>query len=191
MAANLLQVEWANRQVNLWTVELMSTALTQGNPTYPVDPATVMIMAAYIQTTVGTPKDRIIISVDRDTYASFPDKTSQGPPSVYWYDKLIAPTITLWQVPDANGPYTLKYYRARQVQDASLPGGLTPEVPYRFLEAYVAALAAKLSVSWAPARTTDLVALAMASFREAKDRDVENAPLRIVPALSGYTSGVY
>ena len=50
MAANLLQMEWANEQVNLWTVELISTPLEAGTSTYSVDPATVMIMAAYIST---------------------------------------------------------------------------------------------------------------------------------------------
>jgi hypothetical protein len=190
MAANLLQVEWANRQVNLWTVELMSTALVAGTATYTVDPATVMIMAAYISTPGPPVKDRIITSLDRDTYASFPDKTTRGQPTVYWFNKTIAPTITLWQPPDTSTD-TLKYYRARQIQDASLPNGLTPEVPYRFLEAYVAALAAKISLSWAPGRTADLTVLARDAFTEAKNRDVENSPLRIVPALASYTSGVY
>ena len=33
MACNLLQVEWANEQVNLWTVELMTTSLLEaGHP---------------------------------------------------------------------------------------------------------------------------------------------------------------
>jgi hypothetical protein len=31
--------------------------------------------------------------------------------------------------------YTLKFFRARQIQDATVPGGMGPEVPYRFLEA--------------------------------------------------------
>ena len=42
MACNLLQVEWSNEQINLWTVELMTTSLLPGVATYDVDPATVM-----------------------------------------------------------------------------------------------------------------------------------------------------
>ena len=191
MAANLLQVDWSNDQVNLWTVELASTTLNPGVATYPVDPTTVMIMAAYISTGTNPMKDRIILSIDRDTYASFPNKETPGPPTVYWFNHLIEPEITLWQPPDDAQPYTLNYYRARQMQDASVPGGITPEVPYRFTEAYVAALAFKLSELYAPARMAELAPRAQASFDKAKQRDVENSPLRIVPAMSIYTSVVY
>jgi hypothetical protein len=191
MACNLMQVEWANEQVNLWTVELMTTSLLEGVATYDVDPGTVMIMAAYISTGDAPEKDRIITSVDRDTYASFPDKETPGQPTVYWFNHQIEPTITLWQPPNAAGPYTLKYYRARQLQDASLPNGQMPEVPYRFLEAYVAGLAFKLAELYAPARMDQLAARAVATFRQAAERDVENSPLRIVPAMSSYTNAVY
>lgn len=191
MACNLMQSEWANREVNLWTVDLQSIPLVQGTATYNVDAATIMIMAAYIETGTNPPIDRIIISVDRDSYAAYPDKTTQGQPTVYWYQKLIAPQITVWQPPDGNGPYTFKFYRARQIQDATVPGGITPEVPYYFLEAYVAGLAAKLAQLYAPAMWVGLRAAADQAWTEARDRNVENAPLRIVPAMQSYFSGVY
>jgi hypothetical protein len=192
MAANLLQVDWSNEQVNLWTVELVTTPLEPFKATYDVDPATIMIMATYITTTTDTGlKDRIITSIDRDTYAAYPDKTTPGRPTVYWFNHLINPTITLWQPPNDAEPYTLHYYRARQIQDASVPYGMSPEVPYRFVEAYVGGLATKLSLSYAPGRTKDLAILAQTSFERAKNRDVENAPLRIVPAMSTYTTQVY
>lgn len=191
MACNLLQVEWSNEQVNLWTVELMTTTILEGIDTYPVDPGTVMIMAAYISTGLGPQKDRIITSIDRDTYASYPNKETPGPPTVYWFNHQIEPTITLWQPPDANGPYTLNYYRARQMQDASLPNGMKPEVPYRFLEAYVAGLAFKLAELYAPARMDGLFKKADISFKQATRRDIEDVQLKIVPALSTYTSAVY
>ena len=191
MAANLMQVDWSNEQVNLWTVELAITTLNPGVATYDVDPTTVMIMGAYIATEQAPEKHRIIISVDRDTYAAFPDKETPGPPSVYWFNHLISPTITVWQPPDDAQPYTLKYYRARQMQDASAPGGMTPEVPYRFMEAYVAGLAFKLSELYAPARMQELAMRAQATFDKAKQRDIEDSPLRIVPAMSVYTTAVY
>jgi len=190
-AANLLQVEWSNQQVNLWTVDLQSIPLTEGVATYNVDPATVMIMAAYIATNTAPEQDRIIISIDRDTYASFPDKQTEGPPTVYWYNKQILPTITVWQPPDGNGPYTLKFYRARQMQDASAPNGVNAEVPYRFLEAYTAGLARKLAELYAPAELQRLMLQEQKSWDKASQRDIEDAPLRIVPAMSTYTTSVY
>jgi hypothetical protein len=191
MAANLLQVDWGNEQVNLWTVDLETTPLEPGRSTYDVDPATIMIMAAYITTGSNPPKDRIITSIDRDSYAAYPDKVTPGRPTVYWFNHLINPQITLWTPPDDAEPYTLHYYRARQIEDASVPYGMSPEVPYRFIEAYVAGLAFKLAELYAPARMADLGALALGKFNKAKNRDVENAPLRIVPAMSVYTTQVY
>lgn len=191
VACNLLQVEWSNRQVNLWTVDLQSIPLTPGVATYNVDPSTVMIMAAYIATGTSPERDRVIISIDRDTYASYPDKETQGPPTVYWFNKLILPTITVWQPPDGSGPYTLKFYRARQIQDASVGGPLQPEVPYRFLDAYVSELAFRLAEIYAPARMQELSLRAKQTWDEASQRDIENAPLRIVPALWTYAASVY
>jgi hypothetical protein len=215
-AANLLQMEWANEQVNLWTVELVSTPLIAGQHTYDVDPATVMIMATYLTTgefdiTVDNTNidadeylsptvdatyfpnktDRILTSVDRDTYASFPNKLSVGQPTVYWFNQQVGPSITLWQVPDGHQRYILHYYRARELQDAVMGGGVQPDVPKHFLEAYVAALAFKLAEMYAPARADVLLKRASDTFQRAARRDIEDAPLRIVPALSSYTSSVY
>jgi hypothetical protein len=216
MAANLLQTEWANEQVNLWTVELVSTPLVAGQTTYDVDPTTVMIMAAYITTgqmditvdstnidadewempTVDSTfwpaqKDRIITSIDRDTYASYPDKGGTGTPTVYWFNKQTSCSLTLWQAPDDHQKYVLHYYRARQMQDAMMGNGALADVPYRFLEAYVAGLASKLAEMYAPGRAQELMAKARMTFDNAAQRDIENAPLRIVPALHSYTSSVY
>jgi hypothetical protein len=191
MAANLLQVDWSNEQVNLWTVEQASTPLTPFKATYDVDASTVMIMATWIRTGDDPKKDRILTSVDRDSYAAYPDKTTPGSPSVYWFNHLIQPTITLWQPPDDTQPRTLCYFRARQLQDASVPSGMNAEVPYRFLEAYTSGLAFKLAELYAPARMKELAERAVGAFTKAKNRDVEDAPLRIVPAMSIYTDAVY
>ena len=189
--SNLLQSEWSNKQVNLWTVDLQSIPLVPGQAVYDVDPTTVMILGTWISTGNNPEKDRIIVSLDRDTYAAFPDKTTPGSPTQYWYDAKILPTITLWQPPDDAEPRWLKFYRARQMQDAVLPDGIEPEVPYRFLDAYVGGLAWRLAVHYAPDKAGDLKQLAAESFDTAKNRDVEKSSLRIVPAMSIYTNAVY
>jgi hypothetical protein len=189
--SNLLQSEWSNKQVNLWTVDLQTIPLVPGQAVYDVDPATVMILGTWISTGIGPERDRIIISMDRDTYAAFPDKTTPGSPSQYWYDAKILPTITLWQPPDDAEQRWLKFYRARQMQDAVLPYGIEPEVPYRFLDAYVSGLAWRLAVHYVPALAEGLKELATEAFDTAKNRDVEKSSLRIVPAMSIYTNAVY
>jgi hypothetical protein len=57
-----------------------------------------MILDMYIS--YGSPStDRLIFPISRSEYAAYPDKTTQGTPTVFWFDRLIAPTFTLWPVP--------------------------------------------------------------------------------------------
>lgn len=184
---NLLQVEWSNRGTNLWTVDLQSVPLVQGTAAYSVPTNTVAILDAYITTSPGgQPIDRPILGVSRSDYAAQSSKTTQGSPTMWWLDRLIAPTITLWPVPDGAQPYTLNYYRYRMIQDAAVAGGLAPEMPIRWLDAWSAGLAHRLARIHAPAleqvRGTD----AERAWRFASSQDVESVPLRIMPAFGGY-----
>lgn len=185
MAANLLLIGWSSLQVNLWEVGLISTPLVQGTATYTVDPSVAMILDAYITTTVGgSPIDRIIWPISRTEWASMPNKTTPGPPTSFWFDRLIAPTITLWPVPDADGPYTLNQYVVRTSQDAVMAGNVSLDVQKRFLDAFVWALAARLAVTYGPDRAAALAAQAKEAWSIAAAFDVENVPLVIAPAVS-------
>lgn len=185
--ANLLQVEWANRGVNLWTVDLQSQALTQGTATYSVPSNTIMVLDAYITTGSGAAAfDRIITPISRTEYAALPDKALQAPPTVFWFDRLIAPTITLWATPDGSGPYTLNYYRYRQIQDAAIQSSFTPELPYRFLDAFASGLAARLARMHAPAMYADAAKEAERVWQIAAMQDTENVPIYVIPGLSAY-----
>ncbi len=185
---NYLLTEWSNRQVNLFNVDLQTVALTAGTTTYNVDPSTVMILDAYISFADNTTSDRLIFPISRTEYASYPNKTQQGVPSVFWFDRLIAPTITLWSVPDQTSAYTLNYYRVTQNQDANLPSGATPVIPYRWFDAFVAGLAARLAEIYAPEKADRLDVKAERAFNFAATQDVENVGLYISPGLSGYFS---
>lgn len=184
---NFLLSEWSNKQVNLWKVDLVTQALTEFVATYNVDAKTVMILDAYIRTgSVDDAQDRIILPISRSEYASFPNKSLPAFPTVFWFDRLISPTITLWQPPDDQETYTLKYYRCIQVQDANLSSGETADIPYRWLDAMVSGLAARLSLIYAPIKFKDLDALATRSWNIAATQDVENTPMYITPGISGY-----
>ena len=50
MSANLLLVDWANKGVNLWAVDLINIPLTAGNATYPIAADTVSLLQGYIDT---------------------------------------------------------------------------------------------------------------------------------------------
>lgn len=185
--ANFLQIEFANRGPTLWTVDLVSVPLTPGVATYAVDPDTIQILDAYIRTSVGlsTNTDRILTSISRTEYASYPNKDQTGVPTTYWFDRKINPEITLWLVPDSATTYTLEYYRFIQIQDANIPGGVNVQLPYRYLDAFVAGLAARLSVIWAPDRIVQLAAQAEKAYMIASTQDVEDAQMFIVPSGLG------
>ena len=121
IATNLMLSTWSNQGVNLWAVDLVTTPVTQGVTTYSVDSNTVMILDAYMVTPQsGGNIDRVILPVSRSEYATYPNKEQQGFPTVYWFDRLINPTVTLWPVPDGNSAQYLRYYRAKQLQDSLL-----------------------------------------------------------------------
>lgn len=184
---NLMLAEMANKGPNLWSVVLHTEALLPGIATYDVPPQAVMILDAFISTTTGgVATDRIISPVSRTEYASYPNKDQRGYPSVFWFDRQISPAITLWQVPDDTQIYTLKYYMYTQMQDAGLAGGINADMPYRFIDAFVAGLAVRLAQIYAPDRLQMLRAEADRTWAIAASQDVENVPMYITPGLNGY-----
>lgn len=184
-AANFLLSEWSNQTPNLWEVGLISTALTAGTASYTVTSQTVMILDMYIS--YGTPStDRLIFPISRSEYAAYPDKTTQGTPTVFWFDRLIAPTFTLWPVPDSAFTYTANYYSVRQTYDANLGSAQNPEIPYRFLEAFTAGIAWKLSEIYAPQLTAEKFAMYDRAWKIAATQDVENVAMYITPGIGGY-----
>src|SRR6185312_8065845 len=190
IAVNLMLAEWDNSTPNLWKTDLVSVPLVQGTATYNVDPSTIMILDTYIRTGNGTAAqdDRIIWPVSRTEYADQPNKNMQGAPTIFWFDRLLAPTLTLWLVPDGNGPYLLNYYRVSTIFDANLPNGETPDVPVIWLRAFAYGLAASLADSYAPDKADRLQAKADKALLVAQTQNVEGVNLVIAPTLSGYYS---
>jgi hypothetical protein len=188
MAANMLLARWSNQGVNLWAVDLITVPLVQGQSTYTVDANTVMILDAYMEITNNSsqPIDRIIMPVSRTEYASYPNKEQQGFTTVYWFDRLLNPTITLWPVPDGSSAQYLKYYRVRRIQDSNFTNAQTVEIPYLWQEAFAYGLAARLAVIFAPDKYPTLKAEAAEAYQIAADQNVEYAQQYISPQIAGY-----
>ena len=187
-AMNLMLSRWSNMGCNLWKVDTETITLVTGQSTYPVPADTIMILDMYARTPSGTTNtDRIMMPISRTEYASYPNKAQQGFPTVFWFDRLISPTVTIWPVPDGSGsPTSITYYRVTQVQDANLPGGETLDVPYRWLDAFANGLAYYLSRIWQPQLTAQLKQEADEAYAIAAAQDVENVAFYISPMLGGY-----
>ena len=192
MELNLMQVHWANLGPLLWTVDLQTVNIVAGQSTYPIPANTVMMLDVYISTPNGdgTTSDRIVTPISRTEYASMPNKTGQGSPTSFWFDRLISPTVTLWPTPNGQEP-TFSYYRFTQMQDAAAANATTPQAMYLCLDAYVAGLAQRLSVIYPPpARPdgshVDYDAAASKALNVMFSQIVENVPLYIQPITAGY-----
>lgn len=189
MAMNLLLAGWSNDTPNLWKVDLVEVPLVEGQATYDVDASTIVMLDAYIRIDDGSgslPQDRIILPISRTEYASYPNKTQQGFPTVFWYDRLIDPTVTLWQVPDGVSAQYLRYYRVRQIEDAGFGSGQTADLPYRWLPAFANGLALELARIWNPGAIGAVAPFAERSLLKAQGQDVETAALYVAPILGGY-----
>jgi hypothetical protein len=184
MATNMMLSRWSNMGVNLWAVDLITVPLVEGQATYAVDGNAIMVLDAYTTTSGGI--DRVIMPISRTEYASYPNKTQQGFPTSYWFDRLVSPTITLWPVPDGSSATILKYYRVRQIQDANLQNGENAEIPYRWLEAFADGLTYRLARIWAPQMAQLLKGQADESYQIAATQDVEDVPTYISPMIGGY-----
>ena len=150
MEANLMQSEWSNRGPNLWTVDEQVVQTIPGYATYAVDPSTIAVLEVTLGQGDPPNENQILLtSISRATYMAYPNKDSIGRPTTYWYDMLIAPTITLWPVP--NDVYTLHFTRYRQQMDAAMRAAGNWETPYRWLDAACSGLAARLATHYAPA----------------------------------------
>jgi hypothetical protein len=184
MATNMMFTRWSNQGVNLWQVSLVTVPIVAGTATYNVDASTVVMLDAYIE--YGNPPiDRIIMPISRTEYSSYPNKTQQGFPTVFWFDRLLAPTVTLWPTPDGSQT-SLKYYKVNRIEDANMNGTQQTDIPPIWLEAMTFGLAERLALIWAPEKVAIMKPMADEAYQIAANQNIETAQQYISPQLSGY-----
>lgn len=128
MELNLLLARFNNATPNLWAVTLETMPLTQAIGNYSLPAQTIQVLDVFVR--YGNPgTDKMMFGISRTEWASIAQKTTQGPPNQFWFDRTISPEINLYPVPDGNGPYTLYIYLVRNIQDALMAGGMNVEVP--------------------------------------------------------------
>jgi hypothetical protein len=79
---NLLTIEWANKGINLWTVEQGVIPMVTGQAMYPYPADTIDLMDMVIRQNNGT-SNQMDINISRiaePTYMSLPNKLAQGRP---------------------------------------------------------------------------------------------------------------
>ena len=86
---NLLTIEWANRGINLWTIEQGAIPLVTGQAIYPVPVDTIQLLDTVIRQNNATSNqiDINISNISEPTYSSIPNKLTQGRPIQYWFNR--------------------------------------------------------------------------------------------------------
>ena len=190
---NYLLSSWANRGINLWTVEQGSVALTQGTVEYPLPADTVDLIEHVIRQNPGSQSNQVDLVIPRvalPTYAAIPNKLTQGRPVQIYIDRQSPiPKVKIWPTAN-NNSYILVYWRLRRLQDAGNSGIGTLDIPFRFLEAMTAGLAYHLALKTpeSASRIEMLKALYEEAFQAAADEDRDKSPIRFVPwtGANGY-----
>lgn len=197
---NLLTIEWANKGINLWTIEQGQIPMVTGQATYDLPVDTIDLLDQVIRT--GTDQNQIDINISRiseSTYSTIPTKNALGRPIQVWINRqsgavnpvtgIAYPQINVWPTPNSPGDqYTFVYWRLRRIQDAG-NGVNTQDIPFRFLTAMVAGLAFYIAMK-KPEVTTDRLAMLKGDydqqFQLAADEDREKASIRFVPRANFY-----
>lgn len=86
---NLLMLEWANRGLNLWTLDQGQIALTTGQGLYPLPADTVDLLDTVIRQYPGG-NNQVDINITRiaePTYITIPNKLTTGRPVQLWVNR--------------------------------------------------------------------------------------------------------
>ena len=99
---NLLTIEWANRGINLWTIEQGQINMVTGQGLYPMPNDTIDILDMVVRQNNGVASNQVDINISRiseSTYSTIPNKLTTGRPIQCWINRQTAQsnstTVTL------------------------------------------------------------------------------------------------
>lgn len=178
---NLLFLDWANRGLNLWTIEQATYNLTAGVNEFSLAADTVNVLSAVIRDYSQSPSTDITIDrISREEYLNVPDKTTQARPAQFYVQRTNIPKVFLYPAADMN--YGFVYYRIRRIQDAGIYTNTT-DVNFRFLPCLASGLAYQISLKYAPERAVLLKQIYEEDFLRAATEDRDTASVSFVPQL--------
>lgn len=134
--------------------------------------------------------EQTVQQISRDDWTALPNKSQSGRPSTnFYYEKLVAPQVTLWPVPN-NSTDHLVVWRHRQVKDITTSLQASLDIPARWLEPIIWQLAVRLAVELPqvdPARRQEVIQLAERYLIEGEWNETDHGPVFLTPRISAYT----
>jgi hypothetical protein len=94
---NILTIEWANRGINLWTVEQGQIVMNTQQAIYALPLDTIDILDASTRTNNGSQSNQTDINLSRisePTYMTIPNKNANGRPIQMWVNRQSGETAT-------------------------------------------------------------------------------------------------
>jgi hypothetical protein len=181
----LIFAEWANRGLNLWTIEQRQQVLTPGVYEYDLPADTIDGLSAVIRTNAGqsTQQDITIDRIGRAEWLHVPNKLTQSRPAQYYIQRTVPAKVFLYPSPDSTQTWTFVYYAIRRMDNA---GGFTntADISFRFLPCLAAGLAYYLAVKKAPDRVMLLKQMYEEEFARAASEDRERSGFFVVPTYT-------
>jgi hypothetical protein len=103
---NLLTIEWANRGINLWTVEQGQIVMNTQQALYALPVDTIDILDASTRTNNGSQSNQTDINLSRisePTYMTIPNKNTTGRPIQMWVNRQSGGTSNIAQTTLVGG----------------------------------------------------------------------------------------
>jgi hypothetical protein len=200
-AMELVFIEWANRGLNLWTIEgPVVIDLKPGVYRYSLPIDTVDLIEHVVRTWPpgsgggppggsfrgNLPSDLPLTRFTVSEYATIPNKLAEGRPSLISIRRALEPYFLLWQVPQRGQQrYQLAYWRLRRIAPMEPGGTAEPGIPWRFVNALTAGVAFYLALKSTDPKALQKVQLLKTEYEEqfqlASDEDRDRASFNFVP----------
>ena len=200
----LMFIEWANRGLNLWSIEgPVVIDLKPGVYRYNLPDDTVDLIEHVLRQRHGGwwrtdaeyrddfrpyARGRTDLPLTRFTiseYSAIPNKFANGRPSVISVRRELHPYFLLWQVPPPGSFFQCVYWRLKRM--APLPPGGTaePAIPWRFVNAMIAGMAFQMALKSRDPNVGPRIQMLKAEYEEqfqlAADEDRDRASFQFVP----------
>lgn len=177
-SAGFMLASWSNRGHRQWTFEQIQHTVTPGEVSFDLPVGTVEVQSAVIR---RNGVDTEIYPISREDYLVLHDKNLTGRPDRYFVDRRrdtelgVNQAQVFYWLAGENSTDIIIMNVYKQIQDVGNAQN-TLDIPFRFQEAFVSELAAKVAQKYNEAKYDNLKILANEEWELAHDEDRDTSP---------------
>lgn len=176
-SAGFMLSSWSNRGHRQWTFEQIQETVTVGQVEFDLPVGTIEVQSAVVR---RNGVDTEIYPISREDYLVLHDKNLTGRPDRYFVDRRRDTDGTnrvraFFWLAGENTTDIIIMNVYKQIQDVGNAQN-TLDIPFRFQEAFVSELAARVALKYKPENYDRLKALSMDEWDLASDEDRDTAP---------------